>query len=123
MRHFVKSPTLLVGYLVLGHGIAQCQVVLNEACADTGSARLSPAGTDADYIELFNPGTSSVDLTTWSLTDDTKTANKYVFPPGTTIPANGFVVVWLDSVTYPGLVCTNFSLNSSGEEIGLFNNS
>ena len=99
------------------------QVVLNEICAENGGAVMSPGGTTPDYIELYNPSASAVNLSTWTLTDNPTVTNKFQFPPGTSIPARGFLMVWLEvSVIYPGLVTTNFSLKSSGEEVALYQN-
>jgi hypothetical protein len=109
----------VLGGLMLGLS-ARGQVVINEVCADNGSI-LSPGGTAPDYIELYNAGTAAVSLSGWALTDDISVKNKYLFPTGTSIAAKGRLVVWLDSVTnYAGLIATNFSLRSSGEEVGLF---
>ncbi len=57
-------------------------VVINEVLAH------SP-GTD--FIELYNSGADAVDLSGCMLTDSPDLA-KYIFPPGTSIPANGLLV-------------------------------
>src|SRR6185295_15117556 len=99
---------------------APAQVVLNEVCADNASI-LSPAGTLPDYVELYNTGTSSVSLAGWTLTDDVTKPTKWPFPASAAIAAKTHLVVWLDSSeSYPGLIATNFSLRSSGEEVALF---
>ena len=46
-----------------------------------------------EYIELFNRGKSSVDLSDWQLTD----AVHFKFPRGTQIPAQGFLVIASDA--------------------------
>ncbi|HWH68544.1 MAG TPA: lamin tail domain-containing protein, partial [Candidatus Sulfotelmatobacter sp.] len=120
MCQLLKTVAAVACFYLLVCLPARAQVVLNEVCADTGGAALSPGGTTADYIELFNAGTGAVDLTGWSLTDDVKVPNKYVLPAGTSLAARSNLVVWLDSAVYPGLVCTNFSLKSSGEAVGLY---
>jgi hypothetical protein len=101
------------------------QVYLNEICADNGGAAVSPGGTSPDYIELYNTNAAAVNLSTWTLTDDATAPTKYQFPSGTMIPGKGYVVVWLEptAVAYAGLVTTNFSLKSSGEEVVLFQGS
>ena len=104
--------------------LAQSQVVLNEVCADNAGSVLSPGGTSPDYIEIYNTGTSAVLLDGWSLTDNLTVPANFLFPVGTTIAGHGFLIVWLDNRNnYPGIVTTNFSLKSSGEEIGLFQGS
>lgn len=102
---------------------ARAQVVINEVCA-VNTSIVSPAGTLPDYIELYNGSNFTVSVAGWALTDDVATDDKWLFPGGTTIPARGHLVVWLDTTNnYPGLVCTNFSLRASGEEVALFQGS
>ena len=101
--------------------LAQSQVVLNEICADNLGSVKSPGGTSPDYIEIYNTGTSALLLDGWSVTDDLTVPAKYLFPDGTAIPGNGFLILWLDTRNdYAGLVSTNFSLKATGEEVSLF---
>ncbi|HEY0455100.1 MAG TPA: lamin tail domain-containing protein, partial [Verrucomicrobiae bacterium] len=103
---------------------SSAQVFLNEICADNGGSVVSPGHTSPDYIELYNTNSAAVSLSSWTLTDDPTTPAKYKFPSGTSIPAKGFLIVWLDSsITYTGLICTNFTLKNSGEEVALYNGS
>jgi hypothetical protein len=76
-------------------------VVINEFLAHTDPP-------DYDYIELYNHGNQPVDISGCILTDDPKT-NKFVIPPGTIIPARGFV--WYTETNM------NFRLDSVGEAI------
>ncbi len=63
---------------------------------------------DYDYIELYNHSTNAVDISGCILTDDPAT-NKFVIPPGTMIPAGGFVFYSETNM--------NFALNAVGETI------
>jgi len=76
-------------------------VVINEFLAHTDLP-------DFDFIELFNYSTAAVDLSGCFLSDDAAT-NKFVIPPGTTIPPQGIVSF---SETQLG-----FSLNAAGETL------
>ena len=91
-------------------------VYLNELMAENVSA-VNNGGTFPDWIELRNPGISSVNITGWSLTDDGN-ARKYVFP-ATTINAGGYLTVWCDTNASPGLH-TGFSLDKDGETVSLY---
>jgi hypothetical protein len=93
-------------------------VILNEVMAENRGV-VNHGGTFPDWIELRNPGGSSVNITGWSLSDDGN-ARKFVFP-STSIPANGFLTVWCDATTNttPGLH-TGFSLDKDGETISLY---
>src|SRR5262249_43645515 len=48
------------------------------------------AGVDHDWIELFNSGGSAIQLDGWSLTDNSE-PRQFVFRPGTTIAAGGYL--------------------------------
>lgn len=69
---------------------------------------------DAQYIELYNHGTNTIDLSGWKFVDGVN----YTFLSGTVIPAGGYLVVgknkdWLLS-TYSNLNSTNTVGNFSG---------
>lgn len=80
----------------------------------------------ADWVELENSGASPVTLTGWYLTDNVSNPTKWAFPAGTTIPANGYLLVLCDeNDTLPGLAYlhTNFKLSEGGEKLALYNGS
>jgi hypothetical protein len=119
---FAEHRSLVLVFLLSLLSAFAChgQVVLNEVCAENGGAAVTPGGTSPDYVELYNTGSSSVSLSGWSLTDDPTKPFKFQFPATATIASKGRLVVWLDSETsYPGVICTNFSLKASGEEVEL----
>jgi len=60
------------------------EVVINEIHCDHEDKTLR-----CEFIELFNPGASAVDLTGWSFTRGVD----FTFPSGATIPAGGYAVV------------------------------
>ncbi len=105
---------------------APLQVFINEWMAANHSFVQDPADQDAeDWFELYNPGAASADLAGYYLTDDLTDPLKFRIPNGYTVPAHGFLLVWADGET--GQNSTNradlhadFSLNQSGESIGLF---
>jgi hypothetical protein len=93
-------------------------VVINEFMAANSSAIADPQGEYDDWIELKNLTGTPVNLTGLYLTDTAANPRKWPFPTGTTIPANGYLLVWADengSAT-PGLHA-NFKLAASGEQI------
>ncbi len=93
------------------------QVILNELLAENVSS-VPHAGTYPDFVELRNTAGSSADISGWRLTDDDNPV-KYVFPAGTTIPANGYLVVWCDTNATPGLHA-GFALGRNGETVVLY---
>jgi len=52
----------------------------------------SSGGTPGDWLELFNPTTSPVDLSGYVVRDNDDT-HTYVLPTGTTIAAGGFLII------------------------------
>src|SRR5206468_4762531 len=76
-------------------------VVINEFLAHTDLP-------EVDYIELYNHGALPVDISGCILTDDPAT-NRFVIPPGTILPARGFIS-YLETTL-------NFGLNAAGETI------
>ena len=95
-------------------------VVLNEVAAENLSA-VPNGGTFPDWVELSNTTASPVSVAGWSLSDDGD-ARKFVFPGGTTIPANGYLVIWCDATTNttPGLHA-GFGLDREGDNLFLYN--
>ncbi len=80
-------------------------IVINEFLAHTDAPQL-------DFIEIYNYGSASVDLSGCTLSDRPDT-NKFVIPGSTVIPAGGFVAF---TETQLG-----FGLSTLGEEIYLKN--
>ncbi len=82
--------------------------------------------SEGDWIELFNRGAETANLTGWSLTDDAEKPRKWYFPANSSIPPGGYLVVMAtgydvgpsDGATY---LHTNFKLSSDGEYLGLVN--
>jgi len=92
-------------------------VVINEVLYDPPSNE--PSG---EFIELYNRGARPVDLSGWRFADGID----FLFGPGTTIPAYGYLVVaadaeWMRSVYGPIPVVGNFDgkLSNQGERIRL----
>jgi hypothetical protein len=90
-------------------------------------------GSDADgtrdenwdlsgWIELFNTGTTTVDLLGWTLTDDLENPAQWVLPSRTLAPGAS-VVVWAsgkDRKPVSGHLHANFGLTPAGGTLALF---
>jgi hypothetical protein len=112
---------------VTSFGVIKCQtnlenqvsgVIINEFMADNGITISGPEGNSPDWIELYNAGTETVDLTGMYLTDDLSKPTRWQFPDGASIKAGEYILIWADSNSDEGYA--TFSLNANGEEIGLF---
>jgi len=95
-------------------------VVFNEILASNHTLT-NGAGTTPDWIELFNTSTNVLNLTDVSLSDDPNSARKFVFAPGTLIPANGFLMLDCDDQSPVTTNNTGFALGASGDTLYLFN--
>ena len=102
---------------------AYADVRINEFLADNQDGLRTQAGEAADWIELFNDSSQEVDLGGWYLTDNASTPTEWRFPEGTTIPANGYLIIFADSSTTSitnGELHASFSLSKDGEYLGLY---
>ena len=92
---------------------------INEIMANNESSIADETGAFEDWIEIYNPMESDINLAGLYLSDKPNTPNKWAFPD-VTIPAQGFLVVWADDDAEEGELHTNFKLSADGEFIGIF---
>ena len=85
-----------------------------------------PSSPDpADWVELYNPGASAVDISGWQFQDESAA---YTIPAATSIPAGGYLVIVQNTTAFYavyGAGVSNyigpmpFGLSGAGEEIKL----
>jgi CotH protein/lamin tail-like protein/chitobiase/beta-hexosaminidase-like protein/parallel beta helix pectate lyase-like protein/type IX secretion system substrate protein len=115
-------------------------VVINEVLASNSHSNYDgDFGEYSDWVELYNPSGSDVDLEGWYLSDDPADPDKWRIPGNTVIPAGGYFLFWADDrdlrpgqkawtqFTEPEEITVmeyhlNFRINSGLEEILLFDN-
>lgn len=124
MNKHVLHPLLLLA------GIFSCQIAfsqsifINEILASNSTGITDEAGQHEDWVELYNAGTSPVDVGGMHLTDDLGQPTKWKIPTTnpakTTIQPGGFLLFWCDGEPAQSILHTNFKLSASGEDIGLF---
>lgn len=68
-------------------------VLLNEIQVSNGITLVDENGDTPDWIELFNPGSSAVDLNGWGLSDSTNALFKWTFTNATIAPG-GYMMVF-----------------------------
>jgi len=97
-----------------GNWVDAGEVVINEFMADNDSIP-DPAGDTDDWLELYNLTDHDIALGGLYLSDDFAEPSKWQIPDGTTIPSDGYLVIWADEdLTQPGLHA-DFKLSAGGE--------
>ena len=95
-------------------------VVINELMADNDNTFADPQGDYDDWVELHNRTDTPVLLTGMYLSDKEDEPTKWQFPENTEIPANGYLIVWLDDDEDDlGGLHANFKLSKDGEMVSL----
>jgi len=96
-------------------------VIISEFLADNSGGLLDEDGDTPDWIEIYNSGSTTVNLNGWYLTDDAANLTKWSFP-ATNISAGGFLVVFASGKDrrVPGApLHTDFSLDAGGDYLAL----
>lgn len=93
-------------------------VVINELMADNDNIFADPQGDYDDWLELHNLTDNAVTLTGMYISDKEDEPTKWAFPENTEIPAQGYLIVWLDEdEDAPEGLHANFKLSKSGETV------
>ena len=100
--------------------VQESPIVINELMAVNTQSLTDPQGQYEDWLELHNLTDKTVNLTGMYLTDKIDNLKKWAFPENTTIPAHGYLLVWLDEDgnAESGLHA-NFKLSRNGETVML----
>ncbi|HYE30151.1 MAG TPA: lamin tail domain-containing protein [Methylomirabilota bacterium] len=98
------------------------QVIISEFLAANATGKADGDGDLSDWIELYNPSSTEVNLTGWSLTDDPANPRKWIFP-ATALPPHSFLLVFASGKnrTNATELHTSFSLAKEGEYLALIN--
>jgi len=95
-------------------------VVLNEIQSYNISTIQDEDGEYSDWIELYNPSSTTINLNGYSLTDNEDEPDKWIFP-NVSIGAGDFLLVFAsDKDLTSGELHTNFGIKSNGEDIFLY---
>ncbi len=97
---------------------------INEWMAINDSTVTDEFGECDDWFEIYNSGTSAVDISGFHLSDDLSEADKWTIPTGTVVQAGEFMLVWADNDTEQNgptnELHAGFKLDGDGEAIGLY---
>ncbi len=96
---------------------------INEFLTSNTTDIVDEAGQNEDWIEIYNGGSSAVDLAGLYLSDTSGNLTQYQIPYGyseqTTIAAKGFLILWADNDSQDGPLHLPFKLDRSGGHIYL----
>ncbi len=90
--------------------------IISEVEAINNTTLADQAGDYPDWIEIYNPAATSVNLAGYYLTDKLTNLTKWEIPAGVTVQPYGFLVLFADgeNITNPSELHTNFSLAGAG---------
>ena len=121
MKRALVAAVLLTAIPLLLSGIsaARADVVINEVMASNGYYE---NGEAYDWIELYNNGDETVNLSGWYLSDSKKNPLKWSFPDGTKLKAGKYLTVFCtgEEGHDPGkgdTFYTGYSVSASGETL------
>jgi len=116
-----RSLLASLGLLVAASLPVRADVIISEFLANNSAGLTDEDGAHSDWIELYNNGTTTINLLNWRLTDTPGNLAKWVFP-SVDLPPNGFLVVFAsskDRKSPPSPLHTNFKLSSNGGYLAL----
>ncbi len=117
---FLLSIIILLSSVPFAAAQDTYSVVINEVCSgNTGkngnlTDQKNSEGEYCDWIELYNPGNSSVDLSGWGITDKDSKPFKTVLPQGTKIDAKDFLIIYCSKEYAGDLSVPHIAINISG---------
>lgn len=121
-KYLIAVTLIFMVILFFIRNVEADMLYINEFMADNDGIIEDPdeRGTYEDWIELYNSGTSDIELGGMYLTDNLTNPTQWQIPTGVSIPADGFLLIWADGDIEQGNTHASFRLRRSGEEIGLF---
>jgi hypothetical protein len=111
---------IVVTILILPNFLSAQSLFINEFMASNSSTITDPDYNNyADWIEIYNSGTTQINLKDYFITDDLSQPQKFKIQVDLYVQPNGYVLIWADDANIGNH--TNFKLSADGESIGLFN--
>lgn len=111
---------ILIILLFAATGLMNAQsLFINEFMASNSKTILDKDyNSYSDWIELYNPGTTQINLKGYFVTDDLKQPKKFQIKSDLLIEPNGYTLIWADDASINNHA--NFKLSADGESIGLY---
>ncbi|MFV2069165.1 MAG: chitobiase/beta-hexosaminidase C-terminal domain-containing protein, partial [Pirellulales bacterium] len=121
LSSFRPRSTRLLFERLEGRELLAGDLVISEFMASNGSTLLDNDAASPDWIEIHNRSSETVDLLGWSLTDDAREPEKWLFPQ-VEIEPDSYLVVFAsakDRAVAAEELHTNFKLSAGGETVAL----
>ncbi|MDF1714147.1 MAG: lamin tail domain-containing protein, partial [Akkermansiaceae bacterium] len=110
---------LLIGLLITAPLCAS--PIITEFLASNSTGLTDEDGDSSDWIEIYNPTSSAIDLTGWHLTDDATNLTKWTFPTTTLLSGQHLLIFasGKNRAISGSELHTNFSLSANGEDLAI----
>ncbi len=119
MRNIYRILSL-VALLLAAAVCAHADVIINEVMASNGTY---VNGSAYDWLELYNNGSKTEDISGWYLSNNANKPLKFAFPSGTKIKAGGYILVYCTgeehAIGKDATFYTSFKISASGETLVL----
>ena len=119
---FIDTPTPKTNNSGASSSIPE-KISINEFVSSNIAGLTDQDGDHSDWIEIYNYGTTSVNLAGFGLSDDRTLPYKWVFP-SVTISPNQYIVIFAsgkDRTNASSQLHTNFGIGAGGETLFLTN--
>ncbi|MDR0941838.1 MAG: Ig-like domain-containing protein [Bacteroidales bacterium] len=98
--------------------LAPATLRVNELMASNDATIATEFGRYTDWFEIYNPGTEPINLAGLYVSNTAANPTLYQIPYGdaaaTTVPAQGFLLLWASQDTYSGITHLPFKLSKEG---------
>jgi gliding motility-associated-like protein len=121
MKNFISALIILITCLLQ----LNAQIVINEYTGANYDTYTDNYGQYEDWLELYNPTATDIDIAGWYLTDRSSNPTKWLVPSSFIVPANGVSIVYCsgkDEVA-GGYAHSNFKITQTkGNEVLMITN-
>jgi hypothetical protein len=108
---------LLILFLISTFSASAQNIIINEVMASNKTTLYDEDGAASDWIELYNRGNQAVNLSGYTLSDDTLKINKWAFGSKIMQPGEYLIVFASSKNKVATYFHTNFNISASGESV------
>lgn len=102
-------------------GAGYTGLLINEVCSSAKDSVTDASGASPDWIEIYNNSDNDIDISGVGVSDGSKNKFKFVFPQGTTIKADNYILIYCDDAVTEaeGEHHAAFKISALGETVYL----